>query len=259
MTKILLALPFWVLLCESGFAQYPFEKYKAPPERNVPKWVDSTSESDDEKFVESTSLSLNTVFPGSDKCDIRVEPPEENVSDDDDISKISIFRNDRLVQTFVDSSAPRMYFSWGITALADYNGDGLTDIRIVVPYMTNGLGLDEWDIYLIQNRDGHFTKIAFHNLYSAERPERDMDNDGHFVVIGMELEEYKEHNYFVYNLYKFSGDSLLSVSDRFGYPLMYRFLKKTNYKVAKDVPDWIRSTFLLSKPKEYTVDEGTRY
>lgn len=257
MVKLIYACAALLVCTASANAQYPFEKYKAPVTYAVPKWADSLGRVGKGTVVAVSTIRLDSVFSGGDKCIIRVESPEKSKPLDDG-AKISIYRNKRLIQVFEDENAPHYYFSMGFVAVADYNGDGLPDIKMVVPYMSNGLGLDEWDIYLIQERDGYFVKIAFFNLYSPDRQERDMDNDGHFVIIGMQLEGYGRHNYFVYNLYKFNADTLKGISERFGYPLMYQFLERENYKAAK-IPYAIRKKYLMLKPPEYNVDDGKRF
>ena len=110
MVKIIFLFTICFVCGNFVFAQYPFEKYKSPVGRAVPKWVDSLATDGKSTTVAVSTLSLDSVFSGGDKCVIRVESESDNELDG---SKISIFRNGKLLQVFVDDDAPHYLRSGG--------------------------------------------------------------------------------------------------------------------------------------------------
>ena len=252
--KILILFILCAAFCGTARSQYPFEQYKPVKKQTINNWIQLFRAGKANSEVCAYKIRVKHIFPSGNDCTVRVSPVGSDLTAFSSV--LEIYQGSNLLQRFSPDPVYFGYFSMGITSVADFNGDSLKDIKIVCPYMSSGLGLSVRTIYLIQNPNGLFTKLSYDDMSNGDRIERDMDNDGKYITICMELENFKKHNYWTYNLYKFSGDSLIGVSDRFDYPVMIQFLNRTNYKPASEIPDASRRSFVRSLPKEFCKDYG---
>lgn len=123
--------------------------------------------------------------------------------------------------------------------VADYNGDSLNDIKIIIP--GNGCcGAYNFYlrvIYLFQKKDGTFIKISFTDLMMLYKPriERDIDSDGNFEIITQTFQHYGKHNYWLFNIYNFDGEKLVNVNSKHNYPIAIQLLYKDNYQPTKRI------------------------
>lgn len=136
--------------------------------------------------------------------------------------------------------------------VADFNGDGLDDMKFVVSYHGCGLAAMYHHVYyLMQRRDGTFYKVSFDDMFFEDmnRTERDMDGDGNFEVITLALQYYNEHNYWTFNIYNIAENEngLENRSKKFGYPIMVQYLFRQNFRPAK-IDRLVRERFLQPYP-----------
>lgn len=220
----LIFLPF--LAC----SQFPFEKYPAIKYKEFKNWkfYDKT-EKENKTHI---TLTIPNFFDNNDTVTIQLTTFGLK-----DSSIIRIYRNKTVIQKI---SEP-MYFSdinlgSEPARIADINGDSLKDIKLVASYMGCGsAALNVRVVYLFQNPDHHFTKISFFDKSSESRPERDFDNDGNFEIITMTLQGYKDHSYWLYNLFNYTNGELISANSKDDYPIMIQFLYRNNYKITNKV------------------------
>ncbi len=138
--------------------------------------------------------------------------------------------------------------------VADFNGDSQKDLKFVAHY--NGCGLAAMNVrvlYLFQQPDNKFTKIEYMDKTDSHNtPERDMDGDGNYEIITMDLKSHKTHNYWTFNIYNFKSNELVNVNEKFDYPVMVQYLFRRNYKPANFNQN-ISRKYSLKHPPEYDV------
>ena len=138
---------------------------------------------------------------------------------------------------------------------ADVDGDKLNDVKMVIPYMGNGLAaMNQRVIYLFQKTDGLFSKISFMDKMDANRPERDLDGDNQFEIITMTLNGFGDHNYWTFNIYNYINGELVNRNTKFDYPIMIQYLFRENYKVTDKITSEKMKTFGDKKPSAYRAD-----
>lgn len=239
-----LTLLFLLSVCWNTFAQYPFEKYPALRLKSYYNW----KVSDGEKIVDNTS-TIPDFFANGDELTIQLTSDKSNWSEN---SRIRIFQNKKLISNFSEDIAfnPTALDSLRI---GDFNNDGLQDIKIVYPYMSNGLGLSCRVIYLLQKPDHSFGRISFDDMmdFGNDRRERDFDNDWKYEVITMGLKSYKGHSYWMFNLYDIAGYKIVNVNRKADYPIMIQFLNKETFEITKNLTRQKMKAFAMKHPQSY--------
>ncbi len=173
-----------------------------------------------------------------------------------DSSYITLFRNGKQIQRFFEP----MGFDINVFAsvrIADINGDNQQDCKLLIPYMENGIdALNTRVIYLFQHKDNTFTKISYLDMIDGEnagdnRSERDFNDDGNYEIITMSLISYNNHSYWVYNLYDCKDDSLVSVNNKYNYPILIQFLYRKNFEITNNISRQKLKDFTETKPEDY--------
>lgn len=140
-------------------------------------------------------------------------------------------------------------------SIADFNGDGKKDFKIVCYYMGSGLAsLNVRVIYFFQKESKEFTKISFDDKIRENMTERDFDGDGNFEIITMTLQNHKNHNYWLFNLYNFLNGDLVCVNNKMNYPIMVQYLFKDNYKLTTKFGRKEMKKYELKKPIGLLID-----
>jgi hypothetical protein len=218
-------------------AQYPFEKYPAIKYRAYEGWTLSNIDTN------SINVSISSIiipnFYGKENLKIKM------LVNDQDTSYILLYKGEKLFQK-IFADVPYKPKS---IRVADINGDGLQDIKLVTPHMgSTGLASMNMDIiYLFQKPNGKFTFISYTDMVDMNRAERDIDGDGNYEIITMYLQDYETHNYWVFNLYNYKNGKLVNVNEKFDYPIMVQFLYRENYKPA-NFGKAIRKKYSLKEP-----------
>ena len=200
----------------SVFGQYLFEKSPVIKYKRFQNW--KINEQTEQKI--DFSIKISAFFSEKSSLKLRIRS-----IDDENKSIISIYRDGKLLQIFKGSAigpAPKAAY------LEDINGDGLSDLKVIVPGNGGCGGYNYYllVIYLIQGEDGMFTKISFTDLmmYHVNRPERDIDGDGNFEIITQTFQSYHNHNYWVFNLYNFDKKGFINANEKANYPIMVQLL-----------------------------------
>jgi hypothetical protein len=113
--------------------------------------------------------------------------------------------------------------------IADLNGDGIKDLKILVP--SNGASPLSREaslkLYLLSRNTRSFNKLSFFDCSSE--PERDMDSDGKYEIFTRELYSYKGHSFWKHQIYSFKDHILNNVSLKYNHPIMVRLIMPHKY------------------------------
>ncbi|WP_075341940.1 hypothetical protein [Tenacibaculum agarivorans] len=231
----------------SIFAQYPFEKYPSPTYQKYNNWkrYDWT----DTKQAVHHTLKIDQFFDNKEALTIQLTSFTSNHK----TSLIRVFRNNTQIQKIKED----MIFTTLNTGhepirVADINGDGLQDLKIITSYLGNGIaGLNVKIIYLFQTQNQEFIKVSFSDMIDTDRTERDFDGDGNFEIITMGLNGYDKHNYWTFNIFEYKNEELQSANFKDEYPIMIQYLYRKNYEITKKIDRQKMKEFALTFPRHY--------
>jgi hypothetical protein len=179
-----------------------------------------------------------------------------------DSSVITVFKNGQQLVSFIDpyyvgsvlGPSPKDAF------VEDVNGDGLKGIKLVIT--GNGCcgayNFYTRVVFLFQDKNGGFTKIAFSDLMMEyqNRLERDFDGDGNFEIIVQRLQSFGDHNYFLFNLYNYKNGQLVNVNNKANYPIMVQLLYRQNYTITNKISRKKMKEFSRPLPDDYDKKQG---
>jgi hypothetical protein len=241
--RFLLAIS-WFSISYAGFGQYPFEQFPVPKSRRFSDWKQYDLMETKGRF--HVTIALPLFFDNKDTLTIQLSNYKSSAD-----GVVRLFRNSNLVYM---EKEPMFFFhaSSENVAAVDVNGDGLTDVKLLVSFAGTGsvASLSYRIIYIIQKPSGKFEKISFSDKVLTNKVDRDFNQDGKLEIVTMELNEVDDHNYWTFNVYNFDRDSLVCVNEKFGYPIMFQYLFKPNYKQAS-LPDSLVKTFARRLPEDY--------
>jgi hypothetical protein len=244
--KILLLISF-VTITTAGHGQehYSFEKFPTIKFMEFGGWK-VFDKSDRTHFT----LTIPDFFSDTDTLTIQLTSFKAKW----DSSYIRLFRNKVQIQKIFE---PMFFSAMNVLSdsvqILDVNGDNLTDVKLLIPYMGNGLAaLNQRVIYLFQKGDGLFMKISYMDKMGAHTVERDFDKDNNFEILTMRLKGYENHSYWTFNIYNFKDGELVNQNARFDYPIMIQYLYKENYKVTDKISVAKMKTFGDNKPEDYS-------
>jgi hypothetical protein len=231
-------------LALKSFGQYPYEKYPAIKYKTYKDWKIYNNDRGKTEFI----LIVPKFFDKKDSLTLLFT----SFPNKWDSSYITVLRNGKQLQRFFE---PMFFYDTNLfepIMVADINGDKLQDIKLIVPYMGNGTAsLNTRVIYLFQQKNKSFTKISFMDKMSDNRPERDFNGDGNYEIITMTLTSYQSHSYWLFNLFNYKGNELVSVNDKYNYPILIQFLYRDNFKITNKISRQKMKDFAQTKPEEY--------
>lgn len=238
----------FLLISSFSFSQFPFEKlpstkYKEYKNWKLYDWLDT------KKKVHHT-LTIDSFFENGQSLTVQLT---SLFTYSETTSTIRLFCDKKEICKFSES----ILFSTINTGhdplyVGDINGDGLKDLKIVIPYMGNGIAaMNVRVIYLFQTKNSTFKKISFTDKMNSIRPEYDFDGDGNHEIITMTLTNYNNHNYWIFNLYEYEESGLKNVNNKTDYPIMIQFLSKKNYTITYETKKEVMKKFSLNLPKDY--------
>jgi len=235
-----------LMLTLKSFGQFPFEKYPAPHYQTYKGWkaYGKPDKGNQTQFF----LSISKFFNKKDSLTLLLT----SFDDKWDSSYITILRNGKSLQRFFE---PMFFNDVNLSEsvmVADINGDKLQDLKLIIPYMDNGLGWNTRVIYLFQLKNKSFLKISYlDNMAGENRQERDFDGDGNYEIITMTLVSYLSHSYLSFNLFNYKNNDFINVNNKQNYPILIQFLYKDNFKVTHIMSRQKMKEFEQTKPKEY--------
>lgn len=238
------------LLCTYGtcFAQYPFEKFPAL-KSTAYHWASSASPKTEDHYVIFGTVTAPAFFKDG-GLTIKAAYNEQNEK-----SYLLLYKGKKLLQKLEQKSISISPMNMPETALvADVNGDGLADVKFLIPSMGNGLAAEiRTVVHLFQEANGHFRQLSY-SSYSDDhcKDERDMNGDGNYELIAKTLQSYKSHNYWLFNIYSYRNGALVNVNDQSGYPIMVQYMNKDNYAPAK-MEEAVLKKYTRKLPDDYEV------
>ena len=241
-------LPFllvFIIATSKVIGQYPFEKFPALKLEAYSNW-----KTDDTGDQIRHSLTVNRFFEDADAVTIRLTSDKKNWPLN---SGIELFKAGKQILRFKENTG---FPSAALDSvrIGDIDKDGLKDLKLIISYMGNGLAsLNVRVIYALQRPNHSFKIVAFDDKmdYGNDRRERDFDGDGKFEVITMTLQNYKNHNYWLFNIYDFTHAGLENANEKAGYPIMIQLLYKENYKITTHLSRKEMKKFAKLKPDGY--------
>jgi hypothetical protein len=246
--KMRIALLF-ILVLLTGIlkGQYPFEKYPALKYKAYNDWKINDRSEAKEKDVQNT-LTIPNFYDNSDTLTIQLTSFADHFWDN---SVVGIFRNKIEIKKLIENMA---FNPAGLDTVrvADVNGDGLLDVKIIVAYMGNGTAsLNVKVIYLFQYPDHSFNVISYDDKMGQNETERDFDRDGNYEIITMNLFGYENHSYWLFNLFEYKNDELVNANKKANYPIMIQFLIRENYEITNKISRAKMRDFELRLPDSY--------
>ncbi len=231
-------------------AQYPFEHYASPDQKVYRNW--EIYDRIDTKERYDCTLSINGFFKNNDQLTIQLSWLYKTI----DAGGIRVFRNKKQIQKIKQpDSFPLVTLSGTNVVVADINGDGLKDVKLIHQGTGNGvLSMLVKVIYLFQKKDGLFRKISFEDMMIDEnREERDVDNDGNHEIITMNLEHVNKHNYWAFNIFEYDKGKLKNVNYKINYPILIQYKYKRNYNITDHMNRSEMKLYEREFPEKYDV------
>lgn len=246
MTKVL-KFTFFIFFPLIASGQYDFEKYPAIKFKAYNNW--KTNETDKKS---ENSISISNFFKNGESLTIQLNSFKEHWFEN---SVIKIFKNSMETQNFTENIGFNP-IALDSVRIADFNEDGLSDIKIIAPYMGNGIAsMNVKVIYLFQQPNQNFLKVSFDDKQSDNRCERDFDNDGNYEIITMKLSSYQNHSYWNFNLFNIVNGKLINVNEKHKYPILIQFLEKENFKITEKISREKMKSFALKLPEGYDIKQ----
>ena len=231
-----------LLLPIFAFGQYPFEKYQSP------KYTSLEFKMTQKENVLEYSKTIESFFNDKSELEVTINGNTENSKD----TYIEIKTKSKSKKYFEEIPAQGTDGFY----IADFNGDGKKDFKIVCFYMGSGLAsLNVRVLYFFQNENQSFTKISFDDKMDENRLERDINGDGNFEIITMTLQEHKNHNYWLFNVYNFINNDLICVNVQRNYPIMIQYLFRDNFKETTNISRDEIKEYGLRKPKQMLMEK----
>lgn len=241
--KKVLKLTFSLLLPLIVSGQYDFEKYPAIKFKAYNNW-----KINDTKEKVEFSQTILSFYKNGESLTIQLTSFKEHWFEN---SLIRVSKKDGEIKQFKENMGFNP-IAIDTIRVADFNGDGFKDLKIIAPYMGNGVAsFNVKVIYLFQQANQSFIKISFDDKQSENRVERDLNGDGNYEIITMKLISYQNHSYWNFNLFNLVGEKLVNVNKKYNYPILVQFLEKENFKITKKISRKKMKSFTLKLPEAY--------
>ena len=233
-------LPLLALLPFQPAAQYPFERYPAVQYQSSGPWQLAKPGAVPLRVTATTALRAGTQAYNPRVFNGRIPSDTFYVA----LSTAGVTKQFLEPWYLLPESLTQP------VRVADINGDGRMDIKLVVNAVGGGAvrGLVRL-VYLFGQPGGGFDKVSFLSFHDG--PERDFDGDGNYEMLVRELVSYRGHSYWSFNIFHYSDGKFVNVSPRYGYPVLIQFLNKPNYQVTTKITPREARQFLLKQPREY--------
>lgn len=247
-----------LLLSLPAAAQYPFEKHPAIKAKVYPTGysIEGMGKDDPYNYDVAHYITIPKFVAGKETAKITLTPPDTATG----AATIEIYRGLRKPKKLLGKVEFGTFSTLERLYVADYNHDGLPDLKFIVPHF--GCGAYNYYchvVYLLQNKDHSLTEVSYSDLLLYDyqnRPERDFDGDGIYELVVCRFESYKNHNYLQYDLYHLQGAKLVNVNKQFNYPIMIQLLYGENYKITKHLSRKQMRQFSRKIPDDYNA--GTK-
>jgi len=85
----------------------------------------------------------------------------------------------------------------------------------------------------------------------TNQTERDVDSDGNYEIITMTLFGYEDHNYWLFNLFEYANQELVSANHKVHYPIMIQYLFRDNFEITNKISREKMKAFGMAMPEGY--------
>lgn len=234
--RIYIGLIFLIYISFSAKAQYDFEKYPSI-QYDIYEWENIELE---KSIIHK--IDIPNFYKNSDSLNLKLIYFNNSVQDSEIlISKQKFYEDIPFTLIGLDS-----------LRIADINGDGLKDLKIISYYMGNGLAsLNVKVVYFFQDTNRRFIKIAYDDKMGDNRSERDFDNDGNFEIITMKLQHHKNHNYWLFNIYNFLDNKIMNVNNKANYPIMIQLLNSETFDISNNLSRDEMKVYEIKSPTSF--------
>lgn len=224
------------------FGQYPFEKFKSP------KYSSLEFKMTEKENSLNYSKVVTSFFKDKSDLEVTISGNTQNLKETYIEIKTKL-KSKKYFEEIPAQGTDGFY-------IADFNGDGKKDFKIVCFYMGSGLAsLNVRVIYFFQKQNKEFTKVSFDDKMDGNRLERDLNGDGNFEIITMSLQGHKKHNYWLFNTYNFINNNLVCVNNKMNYPIMVQLLFRDNFKETTKISRQEINNYELRKAKEILIEK----
>jgi len=256
MLRLSLLRLFCLLFTLQAAAQYPFEKHPAFKAQVYPTGyrIDTQGKDDPYNYEINHYLTLPKFFGGKQTARVTITPPDTSGT-----ATIEVYRGTKKSKKLIAIYGFGSFSTIESILVADYNHDGLPDMKFIVPHF--GCGAYNYYchvVYFLQNKDHSLSQVSFSDLLLYDyqnRPERDLDGDGVYEIVVCSFQSYKTHNYLQYDLYHLKGNKLVNVNRQFHYPIMIQLLYADNYKITKHLTRKQMRQFARPLPDDYRAEK----
>jgi len=245
MQKPHILIIFLSLCCGISHAQYPFESVKSIQYKIFKEWKTTVDPKDELPVMREIKIS---------KFDLKMEgltikqQLKWTLPDSILYSEMEIYSDNKIIKEFVVGNTP-LYQPLPVF-VADINGDGLNDIKILFPnYASGAYNYYCQTVLLCQNKNGTFNDIIYSDIYEnfENKPERDFNNDGQYEIITQTFQQYGAHNYWLFNLYNYKNGGLVNVNALANYPIM---IPLDSYEISTKITRKKMKSFAIKSPVE---------
>lgn len=213
-----------------SFAQFPFEKFPAVKYIKVP-------------FEKGYTETDTTFIAHATYKKYKINITQKQYSN---LAHVIIRYKGKVVSVFnTDTYSPLTLQD--VMFAADIDGNGLVDFKIL--FFNDGSGLAgslEHKLYFFNNGNQKFKPFFYTDFFSF--PERDLNGDGNYEIIGTVLTRYGGHSYWTFNLFNYKGGRLINVNTQSNYPLMVQYLFRENYNITNKISRRDMRQFSLKSP-----------
>lgn len=224
-----------IIICvqiNNMFGQLPFEKYPPIKYKEYNNW--NLKDSNQQEKRKDYMLIIPNFFENNDSLTIVLSKYKTDRIEDSCMfmfyhKKDTVFGfGEFIIDSILDDPI----------RVADFNNDKRLDLKII----RRGWGCGAYNIYLnvyylLQKPNNKLSEETFTDMmFETENTlERDFDGDGNYEIITMSFQNYKNHNYWVYNLYNFTSNGIVNVNFKDDYPIMIQLLNDWNDKITKNL------------------------
>jgi hypothetical protein len=128
-------------------------------------------------------------------------------------------------------------------------------VFIIKYYNMDGSGLagsHVGKVYLVDRGRNNFSATSFGDFWDKPDRQYALKSDENYAIIGKSYVVYKDHSYWVFDLYNFDDGKLINVSNKYGYPIAVPYLYKETFKSTNKISRKELHKLSLKLPEFYT-------
>jgi hypothetical protein len=230
----------WILLvfvASKSYAQYTFEKYPAKKYDSVSFKTSDINDSTQMAVASYKNYTIKLIEVGG-----------------LDGGSILLYFKNKLIKK-ADGAFARITYATFPLYIEDINNDGRFDF-IIATYYGGAAGLASSNIFttFFSNKgNNRFSSVSYGSFYSGPQKEYQFNHDGKYEIIGQSLVRYKQHNYWLFDLYNYKNGKLVNVGKKYNYPIAVPYLNKETFKATNKIPQKQLQKLSLKQPNLFSA------